>query len=201
MLGLTIEELRILDEQLYGKDYLEKNLYDSLDFFTVKKKKSRKIAHSCTYFIPDEEELNIKEKKSIEEDLSSPNAFIYIEDINAIKRLLAISRESKKEVFEQIEVKKVDPIVEEEVNKELKNEATKKYAKIFDITDKVVIIDDELDVDRFVKEFPTEKQGSVKKLMRYLDGLFEKLPENTIRKFADSEYYDLYIQVLNDLGV
>ncbi len=51
------------------------------------------------------------------------------------------------------------------------------------------------------REFPDEKQDDLKKLMKYLDGLFEKLPEDVVRNFADSEYFDIYVNVLNDMGV
>jgi hypothetical protein len=52
-----------------------------------------------------------------------------------------------------------------------------------------------------VKEFPYEKQVDLKKLLKYLDGLFEKLPEYVVRNFADSEYFDMYVNVLNEVGI
>jgi hypothetical protein len=75
------------------------------------------------------------------------------------------------------------------------------HEEIFDITDKIIILEDDLDIDRFIKKFPEEKQDNLKKLLKYLDGLFEKLPESTIKSFADSEYYDLYTKVLDDMGI
>ena len=79
--------------------------------------------------------------------------------------------------------------------------AEKEPEKISDITDRVVILDDEADVERFVKTFPEPKRVNIKTLLRYLDGLFEKLPEEIIRKFASSDYFNLYLKVLNELGV
>ena len=61
-------------------------------------------------------------------------------------------------------------------------------------------IEDELDVDRFIKTVDSRKQKELKSLLKYLDGLFEKLPENAIRAFADSEYFDLYVKVMNEIG-
>ena len=72
---------------------------------------------------------------------------------------------------------------------------------ILDITDKIVILEDDLDIDRFVKEFPEKKASDLKGLLKYLDGLFEKLPESTIRNFANSEYFDLYVKILSDMGI
>lgn len=75
------------------------------------------------------------------------------------------------------------------------------HEEIYDITDKIVILDDDIDIDRFIKKFPENKQDNLKTLLKYLDGLFEKLPESTIKSFADSEYFDLYTKVLNDMGI
>ncbi len=75
------------------------------------------------------------------------------------------------------------------------------HEEIYDITDKIVILEDDIDIDRFIKKFPEEKQDNLKNLLKYLDGLFEKLPESTIKSFADSEYFDLYVKVLNDMGI
>ena len=72
---------------------------------------------------------------------------------------------------------------------------------IRDITDRVVILEDQADVERFVKTFPEQKQVNIKTLLKYLDGLFERLPEEIIRKFASSDYFNLYLKVLNELGV
>jgi hypothetical protein len=72
---------------------------------------------------------------------------------------------------------------------------------LIDITDRVVILNDEADVERFISEFPERKQMNIKMLLKYLDGLFETLPEEIIKKFASSEYFDLYLKVLNELGV
>lgn len=73
---------------------------------------------------------------------------------------------------------------------------------IIDITERVVIIESNDDVNKFImNNIDNAKQDNMKKLLSYLDGLFEKLPEDVIKKFADSEYFDLYVKVMNDLGV
>ncbi|MBN8215376.1 MAG: hypothetical protein J0L75_01990 [Spirochaetes bacterium] len=38
-------------------------------------------------------------------------------------------------------------------------------------------------------------------LLKYLDTLLEKLPEESIREFAESRYYDRYIALVNRLGI
>ena len=43
--------------------------------------------------------------------------------------------------------------------------------------------------------------GEVKKMISYLDRLFDQLPEDTIREFSKSEYFDLYKKIMGDLGL
>jgi len=41
----------------------------------------------------------------------------------------------------------------------------------------------------------------LKKMIGYLDQLFDKLPEETIREFSSSEYFDLYKRIMQDLDL
>ena len=41
----------------------------------------------------------------------------------------------------------------------------------------------------------------LKKMIGYLDMLFDKLPEDTIREFSNSEYFDLYKKIMTELGI
>ena len=75
-------------------------------------------------------------------------------------------------------------------------------SEIVDITDNVVIIDDSDNINDFVdSNIDDSKKENMKKLLSYLDGMFEKLPEEVIRNFAESDYFDLYVKIMNDLGV
>lgn len=71
---------------------------------------------------------------------------------------------------------------------------------VLDITDKVVILDDADDVNRMAAGISEEKREDMKKLLHYLDGLFDKLPEDVVRNFADSEYFDIYVKIMNEFG-
>jgi len=73
-------------------------------------------------------------------------------------------------------------------------------SKIIDITNDIIILDDKDKLHELTSEFP-EKSDHLVKLLSYLDGLFEKLPEDVIRKFAESEYFDLYSKTLKDMGL
>ena len=41
----------------------------------------------------------------------------------------------------------------------------------------------------------------LRKMIGYLDLLFDKLPETTIREFSRSEYFDLYKKIMGELGI
>lgn len=45
------------------------------------------------------------------------------------------------------------------------------------------------------------EKTELKKMIGYLDQLFDKLPEETIREFSSSEYFDLYKRIMRDLGL
>ena len=44
-------------------------------------------------------------------------------------------------------------------------------------------------------------KGDLKKMISYLDGLFEQLPDSTVEEFSRSEYYDLYKKIMSELGI
>ncbi|MCL1864697.1 MAG: hypothetical protein FWF73_02675 [Spirochaetes bacterium] len=71
-------------------------------------------------------------------------------------------------------------------------------SKLIDITNDIIILEDKEKLIELTSEFP-EKRDHLVKLLSYLDGLFEKLPEDVIRKFAESEYFDLYSKILKDM--
>ncbi len=116
------------------------------------------------------ERMNRSEKRSVEEDLASGFAVIFEENADDIRRLLANYRKSRKTP-----------------------------ASMVDISDDIILLDDGADVERFAGTMAVEKRKNIQALLKYLDGLFEKLPEDVIRKFAESEYFNLYVQVLNEL--
>ena len=71
-------------------------------------------------------------------------------------------------------------------------------SKLSDITDDIIILEDKEEMLELTAKFPGKGDRLVK-LLSYLDGLFEKLPEGVIRKFAESEYFELYSKILRDI--
>ncbi|HOO72222.1 MAG TPA: hypothetical protein PK926_10715 [Spirochaetota bacterium] len=180
LIGLNTNELGLVEDKLFYEEYKDVNLYEIFDFFKTDYadgEERASISKDCTYILPEPESLLDEERQSIERDISSSTALIFEEDVEDIRDLFIKTAGSERAQ----KIKVID--------------------EVYDITDRVVIIEDEYDIDQFVREFPDKRQVEVKRLLKYLDGLFEKLPRETLRKFVNSEYFDLYIKVLTELGV
>jgi pilus assembly protein FimV len=94
-------------------------------------------------------------------------------------------------------------IFEEDVDKikeKLEGSMEKKIKEtIQDITGKITIYEENKNHNKTDK-IESEKED-IKKLLNYLNGLLENLPEQSINKFAESDYYELYKKVLKDLDI
>jgi hypothetical protein len=165
------EEIVIISEE----DLIEE--LDSMDLLPVQEYESeKKVTHadraiSVEYMTPAESAIDDSHRKKIEEEVVSNATLVVEEDIRDIRKKLETTVKSSSSEEEEI----------------------------VDITDRVIIIDDAGDMDRFVASIPESKRGDMKRLLRYLDGLFEKLPEDVVKRFADSEYFDLYVRIMNEL--
>jgi len=206
LLGLTRDELNFFEGSVFEKEYESINVADQFGVDQVGMDQAGEdfdIVKDISYFIADPQSLTEREKKSIEEDVESEGAVVFEENVDDIvSRLKTMDPNYSKDdytIAEKAEEKKAvsgDDVISEKTEKHVsaKDEA-------LDISDKVVILDNKDDLNRFVDTMPVEKQENIRKLMAYLDNLFEELPEDVIKNFANSEYFDLYVKVLNDLGI
>lgn len=211
LLGLTADEFDTIEDTLFQDEFKDIHLYDRYhlyEFDRASRAGAGRDRKNCRYLLPEENSLMDDERDSIESDVSSASALIFEEDIQDItEQLIKRTGKTEAEIRDLIEKNfGVESLMEgsEEEKRETgayEEEGRPAAEGITDITDRVVILDNEADVDRFVKEFPEKKQMNIKMLLKYLDGLFETLPEEIIKKFASSEYFELYLKVLNELGV
>ncbi len=218
LLGLTADEFDTIEDTLFQDEFKDIHLYDRYHLYEFDRASREGMARdqkNCRYLLPDEKSLMDYERDSIESDVSSGSALIFEEDIHDItEQLIRRTGKTEAEIRALVErtfgveslmesgtyEKKDIPVVEKRDGAGV-GETKAAADGITDITDRVVILDNEADVDRFVKKFPEGKQMNIKMLLKYLDGLFETLPEEIIKKFASSEYFELYLKVLNELGV
>ncbi|HNX59699.1 MAG TPA: hypothetical protein PKK43_11415, partial [Spirochaetota bacterium] len=128
------------------------------------------IERKVQYVHPASSVMDNSHRESIENDIIAPESLVIEEDGAEIKKR-----------YEQSALKE-------------------ESEDLVDITASVVILDDEEDVDRLSMSIPEDKREDMKKLLGYLDGLFEKLPDEVVKNFANSEYFDLYVKIMNDLG-
>lgn len=56
-------------------------------------------------------------------------------------------------------------------------------------------------IQQRVDSLSPDTKDEMKKVLNYLDNLLEDLPEEKIKEFSQSEYYDLYVKILDKLGV
>jgi hypothetical protein len=179
LLGLTADEQDSIEDLMFDRELKSAGIYGRYQLFEFEKSgkgNEGKIRKNYRYLLPREDSLLDLERTSIENDISSGTALIFEEDVEEIKN--EFMRKTGKAILDDYQID-----------------------AITDITDRVVILDDESDVERFVQTFPEKRQVDIKTLLKYLNGLFDKLPEEAIKKFAGSEYFDLYLKVLNELGV
>ncbi len=218
LLGLTADEFDTIEDMLFQDEFKDIHRYDRYHLYEFERAAREGTARdrkNCRYLLPEEKSLMDSERDSIESDVSSGSALIFEEDIRDItEQLIRRTGKTEAEIRDLVERTfgvesmmeglpvETGPASVTEKEKHAAGASTKAPADgITDITDRVVILDNKEDVDRFVKEFPEGKQMNIKMLLKYLDGLFETLPEEIIKKFASSEYFELYLKVLNELGV
>ncbi|MCS7298824.1 MAG: hypothetical protein RMJ37_02525 [Spirochaetia bacterium] len=56
-------------------------------------------------------------------------------------------------------------------------------------------------VEEAIDTLPEQDKEDIRKILTYLDKLLESLPEDKIKEFASSEYYDLYIRIFDKLKI
>lgn len=188
ILGLVPEENDYIDDKLFGNYYKKYDLDNEIEFIKPEIdffRSNYSGIKSLNYFTENENSLLDSEKSSIEEDISSANAIVFEEDISEIEFIL-------RRDYDAFQDKKNDKFIEEKEKS--------KTEEVINITDKIIILEDKEKIMELASEFPDKNENLVK-LLSYLDGLFEKLPEDVIRKFAESEYFELYSKVLKEMGV
>lgn len=56
-------------------------------------------------------------------------------------------------------------------------------------------------IEEKMEDLSPESKEELKTVLKYLDNLLEDLPEDKIKEFSESKYYDLYVKILDKLGV
>jgi len=68
-----------------------------------------------------------------------------------------------------------------------------------DITDSVILLDSDRDIERLLNTKTPLGSTDLKKLLNHFDQLIGKLPDEEREAFARSEYFSLYLHVMNQL--
>ncbi|HDP80362.1 MAG TPA: hypothetical protein ENN21_05920 [Spirochaetes bacterium] len=191
IIGLEKKEISELENSVFMKEYEKINIEEALGGIRPGMDQPRddvRLLKRCRFIMTRPDSLSPEERKSIEEDVLSDTALVYEENVDQVKERLDALKKHQPHSHPGTALS--DAVVVDEAS-----------APSVDISNKVFIIDDKTDLERFFSTIPEDKRENLAKLLKYLDGLFEKLPEEVIRNFASSEYFDIYTKVLNDLGV
>ena len=109
-----------------------------------------------------------------------------------INQELVIGNEEVEDI--EIEVSMEDETaVETPAERELENIETSEEKKELEIQ--------KSELSEKTEEKEELKKGDMKEILSYLDSLFGYLPEDKIKEFAKSKYYDLYNKMFDDLGL
>ena len=207
ILGLNSEEREIINNELFSGYYSNIDFDSEIDFLNPDLdfiNRSYVESKDVNYLLNNPDSLVDEEKMSIEDDITARSAIVFEEDVEDLKLLM--ERDYGTTAREKIEldisadsdsshdVAAITPVSVHEVI-----DAPDDSDVIIDITDQVIILEDKENIEAFTNRFPDKKEDLVK-LLSYLDGLFEKLPEEAVKKFAQSEYFDLYVKVMNEVG-
>ncbi len=207
ILGLNLEEHEVIDKSLFSEYYSTIDVESEIDFLNPDLDfihKSYAENKSVSYFLDNPDSLFENEKNSIEDDITSDTAIVFEEDVDDLKFLIErdygynVSEEVESDNLLEASGKDIEADIEISYSSE-SDDLTLDLQNIINITDQVVILEDRNNVEAFTNQFPEKKEDLVK-LLSYLDGLFEKLPEEAVKKFAQSEYFDLYVKVMNEIG-
>jgi len=153
------------------------------------------------------EEIPVEEVSQFPETIISPEEELKPEE-NLEEQISIEEIPTVEEIPETIEK---TPALEEEVilkEEELKPEEpisiieeAPKISEAEPITlEEKIIPEEELKTEEILPIEELDKE-ELKKLLIYLDNLLENLPEDKIKEFAQSEYYDLYSKILSKLGI
>lgn len=125
--------------------------------------------------MPDEvgiEEISVEPSEvSVSEDITG----ISFADTSVVSEEVEVKEETSMEVFEEVSDVGFSEITtkEERISK----------------------------VESAIDELSEEEKEDIKKVLLYLDKLLENLPEDKIKEFAQSEYYDIYVKLFDKLNL
>ncbi len=68
-----------------------------------------------------------------------------------------------------------------------------------DITDSVILLNSDSDIERLLNSNTPLEAGELRKLLNHFDALIGKLPDKDREAFARSEYFSLYLHIMNQL--
>jgi hypothetical protein len=171
--------------------------------------------------VPQEESIT-KEEVEVVDDISIPKGEYGI--VEEIPEAIGVGEEVKYSVTPEelgIEEIEITPEVEtssivgigfEEEAKEKVEEETRGAEEVIsfveesiglpEVEEKALSIEERgAKIEEAIEGLSDVEKEALRKVLKYLDKLLESLPEDKVREFASSEYYDLYVRLFDKLNI
>ena len=158
--------------------------------------------------LSDEELYNITNEAVFNEDYKdeAPNTPDFSEeetrqilpDISLDEEALGMTDELGVEQNISLSIDELDDIIKHKQEENLIETIKEPDSNLLEST--IPIAEREKTIDTFSEESGVNKI-EIRKMIGYLDKLFDKLPEETVLEFSRSEYFGLYKKIMDELGL
>ena len=164
------------------------------DIEEIEEKKDEKLSFEVSPF-------NLEEKEKI--------SFTEVEEIDLnsepgeINTVIEKEEEEKKPTgfFSEEDEDESITLSSDELNNILESSTEQKISLKETAPEPVILQDTSTKISETEKIEDPLSKDNLKEILVYLDNLLEKLPEEEIRRFATSRYYDLYNAIFEELGI
>ncbi len=172
---LSVSEIELPEVTETTKE--EKSKVEFVDDFKIENEYVEEIVLTEEKYSLTPEELGLEEI-SVEEPKTPPE----LEDIVGI----GFQEEPRIQV-EELSKQIVEPEIQEEIVENIEETQTQqKTQEMF---------------EEAIESLGEQDKEDIRKILKYLDKLLENLPEDKIKEFASSEYYDLYVKLFDKLNI
>jgi len=166
--------------------------------------------------LPDIEEIEEKKDENLSFEVSPLNleekekiSFTEVEEIDLnsepgeINTVIEKEEEEKKPTgfFSEEDEDESITLSSDELNNILESSTEQKISLKETAPEPVILQDTSTKISETEKIEDPLSKDNLKEILVYLDNLLEKLPEEEIRRFATSRYYDLYNAIFEELGI
>ncbi len=183
---------------------------------------------SETLFLEEEKKYEMVDDITLELETSTRESFSIMPDEVGIEEIMIEQKpsESSEEILGIGFGEEVDKGVKELVEEETSEIVSEGFEERFSVSEPVEVgevslseivaeegietgvLEEEISfeekttkIEKAIEGLSEEEKEDIRKVLLYLDKLLENLPEDKIKEFASSEYYDIYVKLFDKLSL